>query len=377
VFSRITARYRSAASILALLLSGLPLAAQADGEADSQTTVDQILRRAADPAQDEVSGWSIALDNDLFGPAHTDRDYTGGLGVSLFGARTAKYWWSLDRLLRYIDEPLFARNAAWQDAQPFHGLQAGIIIFTPQDITSAAVVEDDRPYASLLFLTSVRDYVAGDEQRTRYSGLTLGFLGLRATTDAQELVHKVIHSDEPRGASNQISEGGELTARYLTGGSQLQAQRLAFGDKFVETKTTWEMSAGYLTEASYAISTRFGVINSPWWTFNPERVDYMAQPAPLAPESANGRGEIYVFAGAKLRVRAYNAFLQGQFRDSVHTLSAGDLNHIIGEAWLGITSRLSGGTQVSYVVRFETAEIREGPAHRSPVWGGVTISHSL
>ena len=126
---------------------------------------------------------------------------------------------------------------------------------------------------------------------------------------------------EPRGYQNQISEGGELTARYLTGGSTLRSQRLAFGDKFVETKTTWETSVGYLTEASYAVSTRFGAINSPWWTFAPERVDYLAQPTPLAAGSADGRGEFYVWAGAKVRLRAYNAFLQGQFRDSVHTLS--------------------------------------------------------
>ena len=90
---------------------------------------------------------------------------------------------------------------------------------------------------------------------------------------------------------------------------------------------------GYLTEASYAVSTRFGAINSPWWTFAPERVDYLAQPTPLAPASADGSGEFYVWAGAKLRLRAYNAFLQGQFRDSVHTLSSSDVNHVIGEAW--------------------------------------------
>jgi hypothetical protein len=375
VFSRVTTRYRSAASVLALLLSGASLAAQPDGDERAQATVEDIMRRAANTVPDEVTGWSIALDNDLFGPAHTDRDYTGGLGVSVYGAPTAKYWWSLDRLLKYVDEPLFARSANWQDAQRLHAVQAGVVIFTPQDITSAAVVENDRPYASMLFVTSSRDYIAAGERGTRYSGLTLGVLGLRATTDLQEAVHKVIRSDDPRGSGNQISEGGELTARYFTGGSQLRAQRLAFGDKSIEAKTTWEMSAGYLTEASYSISTRFGVIDSPWWTFNPERVDYMVQPAPQAP--ANGRSEMYFFAGAKVRLRAYNAFLQGQFRDSVHTISAGDLNYVIGEAWLGFATRLSGGTQISYAVRYETAEIRDGLANRSPVWGGVTISHSF
>ena len=181
---------------------------------------------------------------------------------------------------------------------------------------------------------------------------------------------------QPHGYGNQISEGGELTARFLTGGSQLRAQRL-IGDKSAELKTTWEMSAGYLTEASYAVSTRFGLIDSPWWTFNPERFDYIAQPAPVAEPRAGGRGELYFWAGAKVRLRAYNAFLQGQFRDSAYTLGAGDINHLIGEVWLGVTSRLSNATQISYVVRYQTAEVRAGAGRRSPIWGGLTISHAF
>ena len=84
-----------------------------------------------------------------------------------------------------------------------------------------------------------------------------------------------------------------------------------------------------------------------------------------------------MWAGAKLRLRAYNAFLQGQFRDSAHTLSASDLNHVIGEAWLGITNRLVQRHSAAYVMRYQTAEIRDGPARRNPVWAEVTISHSF
>jgi hypothetical protein len=137
------------------------------------------------------------------------------------------------------------------------------------------------------------------------------------------------------------------------------------------------MSAGYLTEASYAVSARFGLIDSPWWTFNPERTDYIAQPAPVDAPTAGGRGELYVWAGAKVRLRAYNAFLQGQFRDSAYTLGADDISHLIGEAWIGLTTRLSSATQISYVLRYQTAEVHTAAGRRSPIWGGLTLSHAF
>ncbi len=377
VFAHIKVWHLRTAAILAvLLLSGLGMTARAEGSADQQSTIEELIQHAARPTATEASSWSVVLDNDLFGPEGTDRDYTGGFAVSLRGAGAARYWWSLDRLLRLIDAPLFAGNARWRNVSPLHGLQAGFVIFTPQDLASSAVVEGDRPYASLLFLSSARDYVAADEGRSRYSGLTLGILGLRATTDVQTAVHRVMGDVEPRGFGNQISAGGELTARFLTGGSQLRAQRL-LGDKSAELKTTWEMSAGYLTEASYAVSARFGLIDSPWWTFNPERTDYIAQPAPVDAPTAGGRGELYVWAGAKVRLRAYNAFLQGQFRDSTYTLGADDISPLIGEAWIGLTTRLSSATQISYVLRYQTAEVHTAAGRRSPIWGGLTLSHAF
>jgi hypothetical protein len=190
-------------------------------------------------------------------------------------------------------------------------------------------------------------------------------------------VHEVVGNPTAQGYAHQISAGGEPTLRYVTGGSRLRAQRLALGSRLVEAKTSWELSAGYLTEMSYAVSTRLGNINSSWWTFNPERVDYIAQPTPVARGTGNGPSELYVWAGAKARLRGYNAFLQGQLRDSDHRYGASELNHVIGEVWLGITARFSAGTQMSYAVRYQTAEIRDGIGSRDPIWAGLTISHSF
>ncbi len=298
------------------------------------------------------------------------------LRLTVAGPQTTEYWWSLDPLLRRIDGLLLPGPSSEHSAVNT-AVQVGLASFTPQDLLAEDVNFADRPYASLLFVTGARQYVAPDARSVRYSDLTLGVLGLPITADIHNAIHRAVGSETARGYAHQISAGGEPTARYVTGGSRLRAQRLALGSRLLEAKSTWEISAGYLTEMSYAFSTRLGNINSSWWTFNPERVDYIAQPSPVASRRGSGLRELYVWAGAKARLRAYNAFLQGQFRDSDHRLGASDLNHVIGELWLGITAQSIGGTQMSYAMRYQTAEIREGLGSRDPVWAGVTISYSF
>lgn len=48
-----------------------------------------------------------------------------------------------------------------------------------------------------------------------------------------------------------------------------------------------------------------------------------------------------------MKARAYNAFLQGQFRDSDHELSANDLNVLLAEVWAGYTHTLWDNMELS------------------------------
>jgi len=372
-----TRSHRSLRRVTALALLGWLAGAQADEPAEQTTSLDRLIEEAASPqsAIDSGRGWSLAIDNDLFAPTQNDRDYTGGLALTVSGPQTSDYWWSLDPVLRSIDT-LLLRGADWSDMRMHQAVQTGWLSFTPQDLDAVEVDPSDRPYASLLFVSAARQYVAPDARSVRYSDLTLGFLGLSLTSKLHDAIHDAVGSDTPRGYGHQISSGGEPTVRYAIGGSKLRGQRLAFGSGLIEAKTTWELSAGYLTEASYAVSTRLGAIDSPWWSFSPERADYIARPSPVIRGRGNGLNELYVWAGAKVRLRGYNAFLQGQFRDSDHTFAADQINHVIGEAWIGVTGQFFSGTQMSYAVRYQTAEIRDGSGRRDPVWAGITISHS-
>jgi hypothetical protein len=333
---------------------------------------------ASAQATSDYGGWSVAVDNDVLAPSEHDRDYTGGVGITFSGEYT-RHRFPLGSALEAIDQRLLSGLLRGDEEVSteavFHSAQVGLLSFTPQDIRSDQVIEDDRPYASLLYTTSARQYVSSDERRVRQTGLTVGILGLSLTSNIHGAIHEAVGSETPRGYHNQVSSGGEPTLRYFVSDSRLRLQRLAVGSGLLEVKTTAEVSVGYLTEASYSVSTRLGAIDTPWWTFGPERVDYIAQPS--AAVGNHSTAEFYFWAGAKVRLRAYNAFLQGQLRDSVHAFDADDLRQVIGEAWIGMTGQLTNGTQMSYFVRYQTTELRDGLGKRNPVWAGVTITHSF
>lgn len=89
--------------------------------------------------------------------------------------------------------------------------------------------------------------------------------------------------------------------------------------------------------------------------------------------SSAGR-ESYFWGGVSVKVRAYNAFLQGQFRESDHELDASDLNILLAEVWAGYTHSVWNDVELSYVLRAQISEIKGGQGDRTLIWGGLVLS---
>jgi hypothetical protein len=312
----------------------------------------------------------VQIDNDLFTGSGRDRDYTGGFAVSISGDAARDGWLSLDPVLATIDG---VAASSTRNADVHHARQLGLMAFTPGDTLATTPVEGDRPYASLIFVANGRMYVDGRDAWS--SNLSVGVLGLSVTSQIHNFVHDAMGSERPRGYDHQISAGGEPTARY-----SLARHRLLIADPSgsLDVKTTVQGSIGYLTEASAAISMRVGRFNTPWWSFAPELTDYIAPPVP-APESrgGGGSGELYFFAGARIKARAYNVFLQGQFRDSAHTNSWDETEPVVAHAWVGVVTEIFEQTQLSYTLNYQSGELREGEGAQSSLWGGVQLSHAF
>lgn len=326
-----------------------------------------VAADALNELEPEIAGIRFQIDNDLFAGGERDRDYTGGFAATWSGAAARDRYLSLDPALASIDRLVSPSEAK----STYHARQLGLMVFTPRDVLTSAPIQNDRPYASLLFTSNGRLRVVDD--RTAWSSsLTVGVLGLALTESIHSAVHSLVGSESPNGYDHQISAGGEPTARYTLARHFLL---VAHPSSNIDVKATVQGSVGFLTEASAAVTMRFGRVSTPWWGFAPELTDYIAAPVPV--DARGSRPEMYLFAGARVKARAYNAFLQGQFRDSTVRYSFDETEPLLAEAWIGFVTQLFANTQVSYTLNYQTAELRDGPANREALWGAVQFSHSF
>jgi hypothetical protein len=318
---------------------------------------------------DGVDAVGVQIDNDLFAGDDKDRDYTGGMSITLSGERARDGLLSLDPLLSRLDGWITGDTGG----DVYYARQIGLMAFTPGNTLVREVQPDDRPYASLLFLSNGRVNVDADDRGAWTSSVTVGVLGLSVSERLHSTVHELVGSESPKGYDHQISAGGEPTARYT-----LARQKLWIADPSgrLDVKTTVQGSVGFLTETSAALSLRLGRFNSPWWGFAPELTDYIAAPVPTENHRA-GERELYFFVGARVKARAYNAFLQGQFRDSEVRYSADEIQPLLAEAWIGVVTQVLDQTQLSYALHYQTAELRDGPAARDSLWGSVQLTHAF
>lgn len=322
------------------------------------------------------TGWALFLDNDAltFGPH--DHDYTGGLAVTLAGQRARDWAGSLDPALGALDRVSGFLGDAVPDSR-WHALQVSVLAFTPGTIDEPKIVVGDRPYASIVYLANSRTSVMADAVTAYQTSLAVGLLGLDVAKAVQRSLHAATGAREPAGWDHQIADGGEPTARYSAARLRLRAAATR-GRARIELKDSLAVSAGYLTEVNAALSLRAGAIRTPWWSFVPERAEYMTEPAPVLGGGADARvSEFYAWFGVKARARLYNALLQGQLRDSDLAYDFEDLRPLIGEAWAGVTGELGAGYRVSWVLRYQTAELRPEPGDRELLWGGVSVSRSF
>lgn len=321
------------------------------------------------PEEDRITGGAFSFDNDILSPTGTDRDYTYGVSVTLAGSGVDDLWAAPSRPLSWLNSAFGLRS---KDSRPVQSsVEFGAYGFTPDDISGVEANPEDRPYASLVYASSVQDLASSNPNVSWRTNLTVGVLGLDFVGDSQNAVHSLIGAERANGWRNQISDGGELTARYSVARQQLVETSIPK----LELKTTAQASIGYLTEASYGVSARYGKVASRWQSFNPGLTTYG--------EGANQSVgqldlvESYWTVGATFRARLYNAFLQGQFRDSAVVFDSDQLNSEIFEAWIGYTHGFRSGLRVSYVLRGQTSEVKEGLADRNLIWGSLTVSKSF
>jgi hypothetical protein len=318
------------------------------------------------------SGWQLNIDNDLLTGQSTDRDYTGGLAITLSGKRAQEYPVTIDAWRAGIDRLInFPSLYQQSDHMLFHSQQYGMALFTPDDIDSVTPVYDDRPYASLFYMSNTEFTVVPEKDKAYVSILSIGFLGLDLAEDVQRSLHSITDSDVPKGWQYQVSSGGEPTVMLTYG-----VQNKLYASNHQQLKLEYEANLGFITDVNAGLSWRWGRVNSPWWAFNPYQSRYMQQSMPIfSSNKAKRKNEFYLWLGGRLNLRIYNALLQGQFRHSEVTISSEDMERLVAEYWLGVTREFAKKYYASIFVRGHSNEFK-GPNARSAAWVGLVFSRA-
>lgn len=340
------------------------------------------------------NGFSFYLEEDAFNVIYkTDRNYTGGGAFRFSGAWVDRlhltapldaldFFFGIDRLR----DRLLEQGGRIQKGYAF---LFGITAFTPRDIRSPEPIFDDRPYSALDFLTVNRTFASERRGLALTTELTLGALGLDHGHWVQATIHRLIREGrgcvedtcsppDPKGWPHQISNGGEPTARYAVTLEKLLSRVGTAGPGY-DFKLTGKAELGYYTAASVGGALRFGLINSPFWSYNTAPLSsYTHAPTTQASESLRGepirwRPELYVWGGARARFVAYNALLQGQFRHSTVTFDGTRLERFVYEYEAGLTVSLAGFSIIWSAFIGRSPEFDSATA-RPHLWSAFTVA---
>ena len=372
----------------------------------SRASQEGASRAGPEPA---FSGLGIFFDQDWLWLAdirNMDRNYTMGLAFQASGA-----WVRSSRLSLVVDafDALTGVDALHQEVtrigrsanrQPLwgetHSVTLGNGAFTPDNLNTRVPIYDDRPYASLLYLAishsssnPLRD--DGPAHKRPYmwrSEVSVGVLGLHVADWAQTKIHERMRKASgevtpyaPLGWSNQISDGGEPTLKYM-----VSHQRELSASSFHDLSLYFETNVGYYTGAAAGGALRLGRIRSNAWSLNSNPIgsanEAMSTPGEASqccpPIRRRRDFEVYGFAAGRARVVAYNALLQGQFRHSVVRLPAGDVEHVVNEFETGFVVGAYGVTATFTLLAGRTPEYHiPNVAPRVQTWGGLYLTWQL
>jgi len=334
------------------------------------------------------AGFGAYLDNDslLFNQyKDEDRNYTMGLAFQWHGrwirergVAAPLYWIDSLRPLAAI-APDYASSG-----ERYHSLRFGNVAFTPDHLNTRRPLHNDRPYASLLFLDTSAQAVDGAKLNAFTTEFSVGLLGLSISEHFQRWLHKKLQDSPdkppypPEGWDNQISDGGEPTARYT-----MRWQHAVVANDDFDLQLIGEGNIGYHTNLGAGAALRAGVIQSRWWQFNAMPIPQAAAIAGVDGRSGSGcsgaprgRYELYGWAGSMARLWGYNVLLQGQFRDSKVTVDSSDIERIVYDYSAGVTAGVCAGhtwhrLNISYSRR---APEFDGPERRYHSWGGIYYS---
>ncbi|MCG6539088.1 lipid A deacylase LpxR family protein [Pseudomonas sp. KSR10] len=306
------------------------------------------------PVVSQADLYSLKIENDVIATG-SDGHYTNGFELMRSFEPDADHW------SRQFADVLPGWRAAEVDSVAY---RLGHQIYTPNDIERTELIEDDRPYAGLLFagmsIFSGHQY----EGWRSASGLHLdvGIVGPAAGgKKIQRRVHEVTDSDEPKGWDNQLRNEPFVNLAYQ--------HRWWLQQRFAGLEFEYGPSAGFslgnlYTYGSAGLGLRIGQ--------GLARSFSIPAVAPAQSGSmffTRGGGFAWnIFANVEGRYMAQNMLLEGNTFKSSHSV---DPNEWVGDAKAGIA--LTWNTwQLAFASVWRTREFHGQDEHDQ--FGSLTVS---
>jgi hypothetical protein len=222
----------------------------------------------------------------------TDDAYTGGIRADLFFTKKKDSRFFVDRILPKAG------------ASSNNIFQWGImqVVYTPQDLDTSAYLSNDYAYAGGLYLIhSLYSYNA-EKKFSFQTEINLGVMGPASLAEeSQELIHRAIGYEQPRGWQNQIRTDFLFNLNFTA-----EKQILGLG-RFLEFMGGSKLSVGTLMNAVAV----YPLIRIGW--MNPYFDGFISQYADLGHSGIhrNRKFQFYIFARPSVSWVLTNAMLEG------------------------------------------------------------------
>ena len=309
---------------------------------------------------------SIQFENDI-GLGGTDRHYTHGSRVSCMSENQTG-----DSAAREIADALSFRLGGYEllssDRDVRYSVALGQTMFTPEDLTRADLITEDRAYAGWLFGSFGLVGGPREAQKTGSTAfdrmesiqLTLGVVGPASVADhTQKFVHSLIDAQKPRGWRNQLRNEPGFIVEYeqkwrtnswnlLPGSDLLQVDLMPSASVALGNVHTYGSVAG-----TFRIGNRLAN------DFGPPRIRPSVAGSEYYEPDPDERLGAYLFFSVGARAVARNIFLDGNTFTSSHSV---EKKNVVGDLQVGAVFSLWGTARLSLTHIIRTREFDEQDA---------------
>ncbi len=307
------------------------------------------------------------FENDLF--SGTDSNYTNGIKYSLISPNVSPEApdGKLPRkVLKYIHEIPFIARSGYRQSHKVE-FSIGQNMYTPSDIESFDLIEDDRPYAGWTYLST--SYHRKNEARQYMNFLDtveiqFGIVGPESfAEDSQKLVHDIRDLERPNGWHNQLKNepGLEIVfeRKWLFHSMEM--------DRFGLNATTHMGGAlgNVYTYLNTGLELRFG------WNVPHDFGVSLIRPAGSTRLRIKDTFSIFLFGATNAKAVARDIFLDGNTFTDSHSV---DKKHFVAD--------VAGGIAVNYkkiiftwTQILRTKEFKDQESRHS--FGSIALSYSV